>query len=202
MLLYAITDRTLFATPDALVEQAALWAQGGVDFVQIREKDLASADLTTLAAKIVSAVRLTGSGARVLLNGSAEMAAASGCDGVHLTADMPSSAIAEARAVMSEAVADPVISFSCHTLSDIKVVRDHGASLSVFAPVFEKQSGTETIPGQGLDALAAACRIAGPMPVFALGGVTAGNARDCIRAGAAGVAAIRLFASGDWRTLQ
>ena len=202
MLLYAITDRTLFATPDALVEQAALWAQGGVDFVQIREKDLASADLTTLAAKIVSAVRLTGSGARVLLNGSAEMAAASGCDGVHLTADMPSSAIAEARAVMSEAVADPVISFSCHTLSDIKVVRDHGASLSVFAPVFEKQSGTETIPGQGLDVLAAACRIAGPMPVFALGGVTAGNARDCIRAGAAGVAAIRLFASGDWRTLQ
>jgi len=202
VLLYAITDRTLFATPDALVEQAALWAQGGVDFVQIREKDLASADLTTLAAKIVSAVRLTGSGARVLLNGSAEMAAASGCDGVHLTADMPSSAIAEARAVMSEAVADPVISFSCHTLSDIKVVRDHGASLSVFAPVFEKQSGTETIPGQGLDALAAACRIAGPMPVFALGGVTAGNARDCIRAGAAGVAAIRLFASGDWRTLQ
>ena len=202
MQLYAITDRRQFVSTEALVEQALEWAKGGVDFVQIREKDLPATELTALASGIVRAVRSTGGSARVLLNGPAEIAAASCCDGVHLTADMPGSAIAEARAVMSEAVADPVISVSCHTLSDIKSARDHGATLSVFAPVFEKQSGTETVPGQGLNALAAACRIAGPMPVFALGGVTAANARDCVKAGAAGIAAIRLFASNDWRSLQ
>ena len=146
MLLFAITDRTLFATPDALVEQAALWAKGGVDFVQIREKDLASADLTTLAAGIVRAVRLVGEGMRVLLNGPVEIAAATGCDGVHLTAEMPSSAIAEVRAVMSEAVVDPLISVSCHTLPDIARARDHGATMAIFAPVFEKRSGAEITP--------------------------------------------------------
>jgi thiamine-phosphate pyrophosphorylase len=202
MQLYAITDRRLFASTEALVEQAAQWAKNGVDFVQIREKDLPAADLTALAAGIVSTVRLTGGGARVLLNGSVGIAAATGCDGIHLTADLPPSAVADAGAVMSRAVADPVISVSCHTLSDIARARDQGATLAVFAPVFEKRSGAEIIPGQGLDALASACRIAGPMPVFALGGVTAANARNCVNAGASGIAAIRLFASNDWRNLQ
>ena len=202
MQLYAITDRRLFVSTEALVEEAAQWAKGGIDFIQIREKDLAADDLAVLAGGIVRAVRLVGAGTRILLNGPVGIAAATGCDGVHLTANMPGAAIAEARAVMSEAVADPVISVSCHTLSDIENARDHGASLSVFAPVFEKQSGAESLPGQGLNALAAACRIAAPMPVFALGGVTTANAPDCVRAGAAGIAAIRLFASAGWRSLQ
>ncbi len=202
MQLYAITDRRLFGTPEALVEQVAEWAKSGVGFVQIREKDLSPADLTALAGEIVIAVRLTGGGARVLLNGPVGIAAATGCDGVHLTADLPASAVTDAKAVMSHAVVDPVISVSCHTLSDIARARDHGATLAVFAPVFEKRSGAEIIPGQGLDALAAACRIAGSMPVFALGGVTAANARDCLDAGAAGIAAIRLFVSNDWHNLH
>jgi len=47
-------------------------------------------------------------------------------------------------------------------------------------------------PGTGLVVLEQACRAAAPVPVFALGGVTAENAADCLRAGAAGIAAIRL----------
>jgi thiamine-phosphate pyrophosphorylase len=184
------------------MDQAAQWAEGGVDFMQIREKDLAAAELAALAVGIVSAVRATGGRTRILLNGPAEIAAATGCHGIHLTADLPSSAIAEARAILEKSVADPVISLSCHTFSDIDRARDHGASLAIFAPVFEKQSDTETVPGQGLDALAAACRIAGTMPVFALGGVTARSASSCIKAGATGIAAIRLFATGDWRHVR
>lgn len=196
MLLYAITDRRLFAGQKALIDQAASWAKGGVDFVQIREKDLPVAELPRLVTGIVSAVHAVGRSTRILLNGPAQLAAATGCDGVHLTAGQPETAIAEARSTMS------VISVSCHTLSDIERARKHGATLAIFAPVFEKQAETAIIPGQGLDALAHACRAAVPMPVFALGGVTAENAADCIRAGAAGIAAIRLFTSGDWRTLR
>jgi thiamine-phosphate pyrophosphorylase len=130
------------------------------------------------------------------------MAAATGCDGVHLTANLPNSAIADARMAMSGLVPDSVISVSCHTVLDLERARDQGATLALFAPVFEKRLGEEIIPGQGLQALAEACRVAAPMPVFALGGVTAANAQDCINAGAAGIAAIRLFASDDWRNLH
>ena len=209
MKLYAITDRRLFASlealPPALIDKAALWASGGVDFVQVREKDLAPAELYELACRIVRAVRSTGGHTRVLLNGSVdgswEMAAATGCDGVHLAATLPGSAIADARMVMMRAVPDSVISVSCHTVFEVERARDEGATLALFAPVFEKRSGAETVPGQGLQALAEACRVAAPMPVFALGGVTVANAQDCIHAGAAGIAAIRLFAFEDWLAL-
>jgi thiamine-phosphate pyrophosphorylase len=199
--LYAITDRRLFASPEALIQQAALWAKGGVDFIQIREKDLPRSELAPLSAAIVSAVRSIAGHTRVLLNGPAEIASEAGCDGVHLTADLPPSAIETAKAVMAR-FPDPVVSVSCHTPSDIERARAHAATLAIFAPVFEKRSDAETVAGQGLDALSAACHLAVSMPLFALGGVTAENADECIRAGATGIAAIRLFASGDWRTLR
>jgi thiamine-phosphate pyrophosphorylase len=202
MLLYAITDRTLFRDPEALIDRAAVWAGVGVDFVQIREKDLPAAELARLATGIVSAVRSYGNRTRVLLNGPAEMAAATGCDGLHVPAGLPNSAINEGKAILGRVVTDPVISISCHTLSDIDSARGHGASLAVFAPVFEKLSDTKSLPGQGVQALAEACRLARPMSVFALGGVTAANAQDCINAGAAGIAAIRLFASDEWLGLR
>lgn len=198
MLLYAITDRTLFPSVNELLRQVARWASSGVDFIQVREKDLRMDELAALTRKIVNAVRSMNGHTRVLLNGPAEIAITAGCGGIHLTSDQPGSAIEDSKAAMSRTISDPVISVSCHTISDIKRARDYGAALAIFAPVFEKQAGAETLPGQGLDALAAACRAAGPMPVFALGGVTAENANECIRAGAVGIAAIRLFAESDW----
>jgi thiamine-phosphate pyrophosphorylase len=202
MQLYAITDRRLFSTPSALMEQAALWAAGGVDFIQIREKDLAADELATLATGIICVVRASGSRTRVLLNGPAALAAKSGCDGVHLPSGLPASAIAEAKAAFAAKSTHAIVSISCHTSAEVEAARDHGVSLILFAPVFEKRVTEETTPGQGLEALAAACRLAAPVPVFALGGITTQNAQDCIYAGAAGIAAIRLFASGDWRSLS
>ena len=202
MQLYAITDRRLFATPEELIEQAALWANRGVDYVQIREKDLAPADLAALTLGIVRAVRAAGGRTRVLLNGPAEVAAATGCDGIHLTAGLPGSAIADARRAMSGVVDNPVMSVSCHTMAEVERARDEGATVAVFAPVFEKRLNIESGPGQGLQALALASQVAAPMPVFALGGVMAENAQQCIDAGAAGVAGIRLFAKGSWTILR
>ncbi|HLH35821.1 MAG TPA: thiamine phosphate synthase [Alloacidobacterium sp.] len=201
MQLYAITGRTLFPSLDDLLNQAAQWASFGVDFIQVREKDLRTDELAALTRKIVDAVRSTNGQTRVLLNGPAEIAIATGCDGIHLTSNQPESVIEAAKAAMSRSTADPVITISCHTIQEIERARNGGATLALFAPVFEKRSAEAIIPGQGLDALAAACRAATPMPVFALGGVTTENAKDCITAGAAGIAAVRLFTSGNWLNL-
>jgi thiamine-phosphate pyrophosphorylase len=72
--------------------------------------------------------------------------------------------------------------------------------LVLFSPVFEKLAGPPATP-QGLQALHRACAAAEAIPVLALGGVTSINAQDCLAAGAAGVAGIRLFAGDDWRRL-
>lgn len=96
---------------------------------------------------------------------------------------------------------------SCHSHADILSAEAHGADFVVYAPVFEKQ-GTTAQP-VGLEGLRQACGrvaahdkkveagFASGMPVLALGGVTLANARDCIAAGATGIAAIRLFQDHD-----
>src|SRR5579884_2785775 len=89
MLLYAITSRRALPGDDAeqrrrLIDLALAWASGGVDYIQIREKDLPLPELQSLAAQVVEAVRRTGSSTRVLLNGPAQIALAAGADGVHL----------------------------------------------------------------------------------------------------------------------
>jgi thiamine-phosphate pyrophosphorylase len=173
-----------------------------VDYVQIREKDLEADDLAALAAEIVRTVRDTGGLTRVLLNGPVEIATEAGCDGIHLPSGLPENAIDDARTALSKVKAHPVISVSCHTIAEVALARDHGATLALYAPVFEKRLEAETAPGLGLVALSAACCEAAQMPVFALGGVTAENAKQCVEAGAAGIAAIRLFASDHWRSLR
>ncbi len=195
MQLYAITDRKLFFSRAALLDQAAAWAAGHVDYVQIREKDLDGDALADLAAAVVQAVRKAGGRTRVLLNGPVELALAAGCDGAHLPSRMPEAAISAAKARVD------VVSVSCHTVAEIETARNLGATLALFAPVFEKKIGENVVPGQGLGALSAACKAGSPMPVLALGGVTSENARECARAGAAGVAAIRLFMGKGWMGL-
>ena len=85
------------------------------------------------------------------------------------------------------------VGVSCHTRSEVGRAAQSGADFAVFGPVFEK--GKTSTRLTGLDALRDACRE--QIPVMALGGVTLENAEGCIRAGAAGIAAIRLFQQGE-----
>ena len=204
MLLYAITSRNLLPGTEqercaSLIALVRGWGRGGVDYIQIREKDLPAPDLLALSRKIVTAVREESPVPRILVNGPAEIALAAKADGVHLPASAPAHAADLARQAFQSAGRECIISRSCHSLEEIRAADT--PSLLVFAPVFEKIMEQESRPGVGLHALKEACHAAAPTPVIALGGITAANAPACIGAGAAGVAGIRLFLGHEWRTL-
>ncbi len=202
MLLYYITDRQQFPGPEPrrrelLLARIAEAARAGVDYIQLREKDLPTRELESLAREAVGIVRETGNVKRethLLINSRSDVALAIGADGVHLPSDDISAS--DARAVWSSALArnskletrNFVIAVSCHTAEEVRLAESQGADFAVFGPVFEKVG---TSLSTGLDALHRACL--GHMPVLAIGGVTLENARACVAAGAAGIAAIRLF---------
>jgi thiamine-phosphate pyrophosphorylase len=206
VLLYYITDRAQFAgnestRRESLLARIAEAARAGVDYIQLREKDLDASSLTALACEALQRVRAASATARVLINSHIEIARTVGADGVHLTShDLRSDAFRElfARPQLStpEAhhAADFVVGASCHSLADVGLASSFGADFAVLAPIFEKR-GTDALP-LGISALSATAR-AYSIPVLALGGVSLTNAAECLRAGAAGIAGIRLFQQGD-----
>jgi thiamine-phosphate pyrophosphorylase len=196
---YAITDRSLYIgtesdVRDALVRHTALWAAEGIDYIQLREKDLPASTLIELARKILDSIRDTP--ARLLINSRPDIAVAAAAHGVHLTSAPGQLTPAQVRELYASAnLPRPVVSISCHTLPEVEQAR-RNADIILFAPVFQKTVGGQLIaPGQGLEKLHAACRSAAPTPIYALGGVTLEDAPACLEAGAAGVAGIRLFHS-------
>ena len=212
MQLCAITDRRRLSA--ATQSEAALrlrlldlvqgWTAGGVHFIQLREKDLAARDLQSLAREMAEKIHHNRS--KLLVNvssaESATLAVAAGADGVHLAGKPTPGAALTVRQIFRAAAdcRNAIISVPCHTLDDIHMARKEQVDLILFSPVFEKLAGPQT-PPQGLEALRRACAAAEGIPVLALGGVTSMNAQDCLTAGAAGVAGIRLFAADDWRRL-
>jgi thiamine-phosphate pyrophosphorylase len=227
-LLYYITGRNTFPGDESsrcsrLLEKIAEAARAGVDFIQLREKDLSGRELESLAhaaARVIARLRTENRELRtaLLINSRTDVALAAGADGVHLRSDDISPQ--EVRAVWKEtnvgtaaqacperaervergcpavrstaaaSAQSPLIGVSCHSPEEVRQAKDNGATFAVFAPVFEKKDAPGTKP-TGLALLEEACRV--EIPVLALGGITLANAQSCLRAGAAGIAAIRLF---------
>ena len=189
-----------------LLEKIAEAARAGVDYIQVRERDLTIRDLERLAAKAAEAIRAVGGRSKLLINSRVDVALAVGADGVHLRSD--DMAASEARAIWAKSAGrtDCVIGVSCHSLADVLSAEGHGADFVVFGPVFGKQ-GSSVSP-TGVDCIGQIVHRGIPadpkveagqtlrMPVIALGGITVENAVNCVRAGAAGVAGIRLFQDG------
>jgi len=201
-MLYAITDRRPYRGGETerrarLLEQTAIWAAHGVDLIQLRETDLPVREQVEIARAMLRIVREAGARTRLLINGRPDVAMACGADGVHLTSHPDELTPAELRNVFAGGARQPYISVSCHTLQEVEAACRHSADSILFAPVFGKvihdQGQSQMLPGSGLAMLEHACRVARPVPVFALGGVTAQNAAQCLHAGAAGVAAIRMM---------
>jgi thiamine-phosphate pyrophosphorylase len=198
VLLYYVTDGKAFAGNNAQTRAALLCrigqaARAGVDYIQLREKELDAPDLERLAREALRIIRENSSQTSFLVNTHADIALAVGADGVHLPAgSLPAS---EMRARwLRQADREPLIGVSAHSVADARQAEIEGASFAVLAPIFEKAgSGAEAM---GLGALHQACATS-RLPVLALGGVSLANAGACLDAGAAGVAGIRLFQQGD-----
>lgn len=202
LLLYYITDRRQFPANDIeqerqLLAKIAECAAIGVDFIQLREKDLSIRALEELANKAMAAIG--SSRTRLLINSRTDVALACGAHGVHLPShDMPAS---EARVIFARAkVAAPVIGVSTHSQAELAYAESHGADFAVFGPIFEKD---KTANPDGLNRLRQVCGRgqASAMRVLALGGITLENAQECLQAGAAGIAGIRLFQDNDAHAL-
>jgi thiamine-phosphate pyrophosphorylase len=207
LFLYYITDGRQLGSRERLLWKIAEASRAGVDCLQLRERHLSARQLEKLAAEAVRIVQQAGSQTKLLVNSRVDVALAAGADGVHLRSnDMAAS---EARAIWAKSSGrtDCVIGVSCHSLQDVLSAEGHGADFAVFGPVFGKQGSSD--PPVGLNALARVVGRGQPvdrkveagqtlrMPVIALGGVSVANARECVEAGAAGIAGIRLFQDGD-----
>ncbi len=203
MLRYAITDRASLPGTGAeknasLLQLAALWAAEDIDFVQLREKNMDAGALTALARQLTAVL---GAKTKLLINGRADVALAARAAGVHLTARPGELTPQDVRRLWALLPAPkPFISVACHSVEEAAQASAAGADLILFAPVFEKRvEGRVVSEGCGLQMLAQACEAALGTPVLAMGGITSANAQQCVAAGAAGVAGIRLFMEGGER---
>jgi len=204
--LYYITDRTAFASDEPtrrrrLLEKIAQAALAGVDSIQLREKDLSTRELESLAREAVGLLNQLRTENRelktaLLINSRTDIALATDADGVHLRSNDISPG--DVRNIWTPCSGgrqgEPLIGISCHSPAEVAHACAHGATFAVFAPVFEKKEIPKRQPA-GLIELREACKAT--FPVLALGGVTLENAKLCLECGARGIAAIRLFQEND-----
>jgi thiamine-phosphate pyrophosphorylase len=178
----------------AVMEHVRRWSHEGVDYVQLREKQMAAGELVKLAVAMQAVLRESGT-TKLLVNGRPDVAIAAVADGVHLTSQEGELAVEQVREVFEAAGASrPLVSVSCHTLEEVRRAVSEGVDFILFGPVFEKRVEGEMVgDGVGLENLQEACDAADRTPVLALGGVTWPRAELCIEAGASGMAGIRLF---------
>jgi thiamine-phosphate pyrophosphorylase len=220
--LYYITSRAAFFGDEStrrhrLLNKIAEAASQGIDYIQIREKDMPTPELESLAHEAVQILRgqelATGKrqpATALLINSRTDIALATQAAGVHLPAndvspedvrtawkrrEGKSGAGTPTREISPR---DLLIAVSCHSPQEVTQAAANQATFAVFAPVFEKRDAPGSIP-TGLASLRQACRA--KIPVLALGGVTLENAQSCLQAGAAGIAGIRLFQENDIATI-
>jgi thiamine-phosphate pyrophosphorylase len=157
-----------------------------VDIIQIREPQLSARELATAARSLLEKRGARTRACRILINDRADVAIATGADGVHLKSNWPA-------VCLFRKIAPPgfIVSVACHSIDDVRRAADKGADYAVLAPIFQPLSKPDSRPLAGLKAIREAAQFA--VPIIALGGITEQNAADCIAAGAAGVAGISMW---------
>jgi thiamine-phosphate pyrophosphorylase len=198
-LLIMVTDRHRLgqdsgqnAGIDALVAAAGRAARAGATMIQVRERGLDDRTLFAVTKRVQCEVE--GTSASVLVNDRADIAMAAAADGVHL----PGAALAapRVRAILPSG-AGFIVGRSVHSEAEaIAAERSGGCDYLIFGTVFASLSKPPGHAIAGLEGLARVCA-AVTLPVVAIGGIVAERAAEIARAGAAGIAAIGLFAQGQ-----
>jgi thiamine-phosphate pyrophosphorylase len=196
-----VTDRNSLSVEP---RQAALLVRvrdaiaAGVDWIQIREKGMEGRALSALTRECLSAAKDTQT--QTIVNDRLDVAVACGAGGVHLGEEsLPVRDVVEWYARRRgekdgerKLAATFLIGRSCHSLEAARAAEADGASYIFFGPVFATPSKAKFGPAQGVEKLTEVCRSV-RVPVVAIGGISLTNAAECYRAGAAGIAAIRMF---------
>lgn len=170
-----ITDRRQCKAPLESVVRAAM--AGGCRWVSLREKDLAPSARRDLLLRLLEIAH--GFGARVTVHG--DLDAACLADGLHLPRD------GDVVAARGRLPPGALLGQSAHDLAAAKRAAAGGVDYVTVSPIYPSPSKPGYGPVLGTAGLRSiAERVS--LPVIALGGVTAGKAADCRRAGAAGVA--------------
>ncbi len=178
------------AMRSCLLQQARHAVDAGIDYLQVRERDLEAAPLADIVQELVSVAR--GSATRVLVNDRLDVALACGAAGVHLRGDS-----IQASAVRQLVPAGFVVGVSVHTVAEAVAAAssaDYLVAGTVWPTDSKPSAQAEALLGiEGLARIASAVTV----PVLGIGGVTIDRVAAAARAGAAGAAAIGLFMSAS-----
>lgn len=181
--LMLVTDRRLAGAEDALVRAVDEAVTGGVDVVQLREKDLDHDRLQALAERLRDVTR---GRALLIVNSATDVATDVGADGVHLPEDAPG------------VDTGLIVGRSVHSVEAAERAAQEGVDYVIAGPLFETRSH-EGAPAAGVELVRNICE-AVAVPVLGIGGVDYQRAAAVMRAGAAGVAVISaILASPDPR---
>ena len=186
--LVLVTDRHLCPPDRTLEDVVSAACEGGMDMVQVREKDLPGGALLTLAQELREATR---GRALLTVNERADVALACDADGVQLGEEaLP---VEEARRLLG---GDALIGRSVHSVAGAVEAEAAGADFLLIGPIYATPSHPES-PGAGA-ALLEQVRRAVAVPFLAIGGVDASNIEEVARAGASGAAVVRaVLAAAD-----
>ncbi len=200
--LYAIVDVDVAErhgwAPAAL---ARVYLAAGARCLQLRAKTWGSGAFLDLCRDVVAAADeqswrppLGGpdSGALVIVNDRADLAAIVGADGVHVGQDdLPVSA---ARTLVGP---HALVGLSTHTIAQVEAAVSEAVSYLAVGPAFETGTKDTGYRAVGLDFVRQAARLAGSRPLVAIGGITLDRAASVLEAGATSVAVISDLLVGD-----
>ena len=189
LLLYAVTDRRWLKEGETLVTRTEEAIDGGVTFVQLREKDLDEENFEREGRELKELCRKRG--VPFVINDNVKLAAKLDADGVHVgQSDM------EALDVRKIIGGDKILGVSAQTVEQAVTAEKHGADYLGVGAVFPTGSKDDAAE-VSYDTLKAICD-AVKIPVIAIGGITEDNVTELSKSGICGIAVISaLYAKED-----
>lgn len=186
--LHILTD-TVLQSRFSHMEITRLAIAGGADTIQYRQKSGSTREMIEIARNMK---RLCSeAGVTFIVNDRLDVAIAAEADGVHLGQDdFP---IPMARGLLGEG---RIIGGSAATLDEARKCLSEGAGYVGFGPVYPTSSKDDAGPVSGIDILKQVVEVI-PLPIIAIGGVSAENIPDVMRAGAHGIAVISAVCCQD-----